>query len=204
MVTPEIDRRGSLDMPPDDFRAAAHAVVDIMADYLESIETRPVLPPIEPGSLRPLFPVSAPEAPESIDAILADYTRLIEPNATHWQHPGFFAYFPTTASGPGHPRGDADRGDRPERDALADLADRHRAGAGRRRTGCARRSACRRRSTDCSRTRRRRRRSSRSPRLVRRPAPMPPPAAWPDVTTSAPGCGSTPRPRRTVRSRGHA
>ena len=90
-----------LDMPVADFRAAAHAVVDVMADYLETIESRPVLPPIEPGSLRPLFPTTAPEAPESIDAILADYKRLIEPNATHWQHPGFFAYVPTTASSPG-------------------------------------------------------------------------------------------------------
>jgi len=90
-----------LDMDPQEFRAAAHAVVDIMADYLESIEARAVFPTIEPGSLRPLFPASAPEAPEPLDRILADYGRLIEPNATHWQHPGFLAYFATTASGPG-------------------------------------------------------------------------------------------------------
>ena len=88
-------------MDADAFRAAAHAVVDRMADYLETVETRPVFPAIEPGSLRPQFPTAAPEAPEPIDAILADYARLIEPNATHWQHPGFMAYFATTASGPG-------------------------------------------------------------------------------------------------------
>ena len=90
-----------LDMDPAAFRAAAHAVADVMADYLEGIETRAVFPAIEPGSLRPLFPTSAPDGPESMDAILADYARLIEPNATHWQHPGFLAYFATTASGPG-------------------------------------------------------------------------------------------------------
>src|SRR5260221_3467549 len=84
-----------------DFRAAAHTVVDLMADYLDTIESRAVFPAIEPGSLRPLFPTSAPESPEPIEAILADYARLIEPNATHWQHPGFLAYFATTASGPG-------------------------------------------------------------------------------------------------------
>jgi aromatic-L-amino-acid decarboxylase len=88
-------------MDPATFRAAAHDVVDLMADYLEGVEGRPVLPPIEPGSLRPFFPAAAPEAPESIEMILADYRTLIEPNATHWQHPGFLAYFPTTASGPG-------------------------------------------------------------------------------------------------------
>jgi len=91
----------SLDMDPATFRAAGHVVVDVMADYLEGVGTRPVFPPIEPGSLRPLFPTDAPEAPETLDAILADYHALVEPNATHWQHPGFLAYFATTASGPG-------------------------------------------------------------------------------------------------------
>ncbi len=61
----------------------------------------PVLPPVEPGSISPLFPDRAPERPEALDAILADVDRLVLPNATHWQHPGFFAYFATTASGPG-------------------------------------------------------------------------------------------------------
>ncbi len=88
-------------MDPGAFRAAAHAVVDLMADYLETIETRAVFPTIEPGTLRPLFPVSPPESPEPLETILADYRRLVEPNATHWQHPGFLAYFATTASGPG-------------------------------------------------------------------------------------------------------
>ena len=90
-----------LDMDTADFRAAAHAVVDLMADYLETVENRAVFPPIEPGSLRAAFPVAAPEGPEDLDAILADYERLIVANATHWQHPGFLAYFGTTASGPG-------------------------------------------------------------------------------------------------------
>jgi len=72
-----------------------------MADYLDTVEERPVFPPIEPGSLRPQFPAAPPEHPEALDIILDDYQRLIEPNATHWQHPGFLAYFATTASGPG-------------------------------------------------------------------------------------------------------
>ena len=89
------------DMDAAEFRAAAHAAVDRMADYLESVATRPVLPPIEPGSLRGLFPEAAPEAPEPLEAILADYDRLIEPNATHWQHPGFMAYFASSAASAG-------------------------------------------------------------------------------------------------------
>ncbi len=94
-------RTGLADMDPERFRTAGHAVVDILADYLAGVERYPVLPPLEPGELRPRFPATAPEAPEPLAAILDDYRRLVEPNATHWQHPGFLAYFSTTASGPG-------------------------------------------------------------------------------------------------------
>jgi aromatic-L-amino-acid decarboxylase len=92
---------GLVDMTPDAFRAAAHRVVDLMADYLAGIEEHPVLPPIAPGRVAALLPGSPPEGPEPLDAILADYLRVIEPNATAWQHPGFFAYFASTASGAG-------------------------------------------------------------------------------------------------------
>ena len=92
---------GLNDMDPESFRVSAHAAVDIMADYLEGVGNRDVFPAIEPGSLRPLFPASPPEDPESMATILADYRRLFEPNVTHWQHPRFLAYFASSASGPG-------------------------------------------------------------------------------------------------------
>ena len=99
LVPAQVD--GLVDMDPEDFRAAAHAAVDLMADYLASVEDYAVFPAVEPGSIAPAFPTAAPETAEPIEAILADYRRLIEPNATHWQHPGFLAYFGTTASGAG-------------------------------------------------------------------------------------------------------
>ncbi len=92
---------GLTDLDPGTFRAAAHRVADLMADYLEGVEDFPVLPAIRPGSIRALFPAVAPEEPTSIDRILVDFEELVLPNATHWQHPGFLAYFATTASGPG-------------------------------------------------------------------------------------------------------
>jgi aromatic-L-amino-acid decarboxylase len=92
---------GLNDMEPEAFRAAAHAAVDIMADYLATVGDRAVLPNIEPGSIRPLFAAAAPESPESISTILDDYCRIFEPNVTHWQHPRFLAYFASAASGPG-------------------------------------------------------------------------------------------------------
>jgi aromatic-L-amino-acid/L-tryptophan decarboxylase len=92
---------GVLDMDSEAFRAAAHRVVDLMADYVAGIERQTVFPSIAPGSVASRLPTAPPQDPETLDAILADYLSLIVPNATHWQHPGFFAYFPSTASGPG-------------------------------------------------------------------------------------------------------
>jgi aromatic-L-amino-acid/L-tryptophan decarboxylase len=92
---------GVVDMDPEAFRAVAHQVVDLMADYIANVERYPVFPAITPGSVAARLPSAPPEGPESLDAILADYLALIEPTATHWQHPGFFAYFASTASGPG-------------------------------------------------------------------------------------------------------
>jgi aromatic-L-amino-acid decarboxylase len=88
-------------MDVSEFRAAAHRVADLTADSLERLESYPVLPPVEPGSTRAALPERPPSSPEPLEAILSDYLRLIEPNVTHWQHPMFFAYFPSVASGPG-------------------------------------------------------------------------------------------------------
>jgi aromatic-L-amino-acid decarboxylase len=94
-------QRGLGDMDTSEFRRAAHGVADRVADYLERLERYPVLPDIEPGSIREQLPQAPPSEPEPVDAIFEDYSRLIEPFITHWQHPGFMAYFPSVASGPG-------------------------------------------------------------------------------------------------------
>jgi aromatic-L-amino-acid decarboxylase len=91
----------SRDIPADEFRSAMHRVADLVADYLEGVGDRPVLPPVSPGDVRRALPASPPAGPEPVDTILDDYVRLIEPNVTHWNHPGFLAYFSITGSGPG-------------------------------------------------------------------------------------------------------
>jgi aromatic-L-amino-acid/L-tryptophan decarboxylase len=78
-----------------------HRVADILSDYLERVGEYPVLPRISPGGVARELPESPPDQPEPWDLLLDDYQRLIEPNVTHWNHPGFLAYFAITGSGPG-------------------------------------------------------------------------------------------------------
>jgi aromatic-L-amino-acid decarboxylase len=82
-------------------RAALHQVADLVADYLEQVGDLPVLPATEPGDVLRQLPQRAPAEPEALEEILADYKGLIEPNLTHWNHPGFMAYFGITGSAPG-------------------------------------------------------------------------------------------------------
>ena len=89
------------DLPPAEFRAAMHRVADLVADYLEHVGDYPVLPRVRPGDVRASLAAVPPRDPEPLDAVLDDYKRLIEPNVTHWNHPGFMAYFVITGSGPG-------------------------------------------------------------------------------------------------------
>ncbi|MEZ4725667.1 MAG: aminotransferase class V-fold PLP-dependent enzyme [Caldilineaceae bacterium] len=90
----------SYHMTPDEFRHHGHAVVDWIANYMEQVESFPVLAQVKPGDLRAALPAAAPEQGESFDTILADVDRLILPGITHWQSPNFFAFFPANASGP--------------------------------------------------------------------------------------------------------
>ena len=89
------------DMDPAAFRHAGHQLVDWIGAYLEGIERHPVLSRARPGEIRDALPPAAPDTGESMDAILADVERLIVPGLTHWNHPGFFAYFAISGSGPG-------------------------------------------------------------------------------------------------------
>ncbi len=90
---------GGLD--PEQFRAYGKQMIDWIADYLASAERYPVFSQVKPGQVKGQLPAKPPTAPESMDAILADFERVIMPGITHWNHPGFFAYFATSGSAPG-------------------------------------------------------------------------------------------------------
>ena len=82
-------------------RAHGTRVVEWIADYLDAVGDMPVVARVEPGEVRRSLPVSPPLEGESLDAILTDFREKILPGVTHWNHPGFLAYFAVTASTPG-------------------------------------------------------------------------------------------------------
>ena len=83
-----------------EYRHHAHQLVDWIADYLETVESRPVRSPAVPGEIAARLPAAPPEAGEPFDRIFADFERDLLPGVTHWQHPAFFAYFPANSSPP--------------------------------------------------------------------------------------------------------
>ena len=98
-VTPSERKAG--DMPVEEFRRHGYRLIDWIADYLAHPERFSVLPQVEPGQFRAALPDVAPETGEDFTGVLDDWERLLLPGVTHWNHPGFFAYFAITGSGPG-------------------------------------------------------------------------------------------------------
>ena len=95
------DRSPFGDMDPEAFRREAHRVADWIADYLANPARYPVLARVKPGEIASALPSHAPDDGESFDAIFADFERVVLPGITHWNHPGFFAYFAISGSAPG-------------------------------------------------------------------------------------------------------
>ena len=85
-------------MTPEDFRTYGHALIDWIADYQEHVEDHPVASQVQPGDIRASLPEHPPLAPEPFADVIADLDRVIMPGITHWQHPRFFAYFPSNTS----------------------------------------------------------------------------------------------------------
>jgi aromatic-L-amino-acid decarboxylase len=83
---------------PDEFRTHGHDLIDWIADYVGSVEQRPVASTVQPGDVRSALPEHPPVDVESFDSVMADIERVVVPGLTQWQHPGFFAYFPSNTS----------------------------------------------------------------------------------------------------------
>lgn len=85
-------------MDHEDLRHWSKRAADWAADYHATLRDRPVRAPLTPGAVARQLPPSPPETPDAIDAIWADFERIVPDGMTHWQHPRFFAYFPANAA----------------------------------------------------------------------------------------------------------
>ena len=85
-------------MTPEEFRKYGYKIIDWIADYRTNIESYPVMSTVQPGTVRASLPVTPPETPESFEVIINDLNQFILPGVTHWNHPDFFAYFPSNAT----------------------------------------------------------------------------------------------------------
>ena len=79
-------------------RQWSHKAADWSADYLNTIAQRPVRAQTAPGDILKSIATSPPEHPEDMATIFDDFKTTIPDGMTHWQHPRFFAYFPSNAA----------------------------------------------------------------------------------------------------------
>ena len=84
-----------------ELRVALEQAAEWCAGYLDRVGELPVLARVEPGEIAAALPEHAPDAGESLSDILADVDRVLIPGITHWNHPGFMAYFAISGSPPG-------------------------------------------------------------------------------------------------------
>jgi aromatic-L-amino-acid decarboxylase len=85
-------------MTPDEFRRLGHALVEWVASYRERIAALPVQSPVRPGEIRARFAAAPPERGGGLDGAIAALDASVMPGITHWNHPRFFAYFPSNTS----------------------------------------------------------------------------------------------------------
>ena len=98
---PDLPHLPDLKQQADEFICYGDKTVRWVADYLRDPTQYPVLSQTKPGDIRAQLPTSPPETPEPMDAILADFERILMPGMTHWNHPGFMAYFANSSPAPG-------------------------------------------------------------------------------------------------------
>lgn len=83
---------------PKDFKKEAEQIIDWIDNYLNNLRNYPVKARVAPGDIYKAIPEEAPLQSEAMEQIIEDLDRIILPGMTHWQHPGFHAYFPANSS----------------------------------------------------------------------------------------------------------
>ena len=84
-------------MTPVEFRRFGHELVDWIAAYREGIHEYPVMSRVSPGEVRSRFSKAPPNRGGHLAEAVEAFRNDILPGITHWNHPGFFAYFPSNS-----------------------------------------------------------------------------------------------------------
>lgn len=89
-------------MNVDEFRRLGHQLIEEIAAYRERLEQEPervaVMSQVAPGEIRAKFASEPPAEGGGLAAALPAIARDVMPGITHWNHPSFFAYFPSNTS----------------------------------------------------------------------------------------------------------
>ncbi len=85
-------------MDKETFRKYGHEFVDWIADYFDNVRKYPVRPNLKPGDIKSQLPDNPPMESQDMSVIWKDFQDIILPGMTHWQHPGWFAFFPANNS----------------------------------------------------------------------------------------------------------
>ena len=85
-------------LDPKDFKEHSDPVIGWIDHYLNNITKFPVKAQVAPGEIYHAIPQEAPLLPEPMEKIMEDLDSTILPGITHWQPPGFHAYFPANSS----------------------------------------------------------------------------------------------------------
>jgi glutamate/tyrosine decarboxylase-like PLP-dependent enzyme len=86
-------------LPPKQFRAIGHSLVDSVADFLERLPKARTASPLLPDEMRrKLGKREMPENGADIRPILAEFARLFFEHSTHNGSPRFFGYITSSAA----------------------------------------------------------------------------------------------------------
>lgn len=88
-------------LDPESFVRTMDRITRWSADYLDTLDSRPVRSDTKPGDTLDQLPEHPPETGCDLSDWIKDLEQAILPNLVHWQSPNFFAYFPCSASMPG-------------------------------------------------------------------------------------------------------
>ncbi|QMU76221.1 amino acid decarboxylase [Streptacidiphilus sp. PB12-B1b] len=76
----------------NDFRAAGHSAVDLLADYLGGLADRPVWQPVEPAARERLLGLPLPVRGRGLEELVAEIGREVLPYPMGNGHPRFFGW----------------------------------------------------------------------------------------------------------------